>query len=130
MSEPAPRDAPRLVAVGVGGRLELAGEEIRLIKGGVFGHAVELLWLGYGMIDKSIPISQISAVEIVKPILLPDFFRLSYPGSPRQTGRYLDDALAENALIMNLFDNRKFYELKAWIDRWNNLQPAPPRPDA
>jgi hypothetical protein len=114
---------PALVAVGIGGRIELVAEQIRLIKGGVFGHAVELLWLGYGVTEKSIPLREISAVEIVKPLFLPDFIRFSYPGSPRQTGNYIDDALAENALVMSWFDNRVFYQLKALIERWPNLPP-------
>ena len=116
---------PALVAVGIGGRIELVAEQIRLIKGGVFGHAVELLWLGYGVTEKSIPVREISAVEIVKPLFLPDFIRFSYPGSPRQTHNYIDDALAENALIMSWFDNRAFYRFKAWLDRWPHLPPLP-----
>jgi hypothetical protein len=118
--------SPMLVAVGVAGRIELVAEQIRLIKGGVFGHAVELLWLGYGVSEKSIPVRQISAVEIVQPMFLPDFIRFSYPGSPGQTGNYVDDALAENALIMSWSDNRAFYRIKDWIDRWPHLPPAGP----
>ena len=118
-------EIPLLVAVGIGGRLELTAEQIRLVKGGVFGHLVELLWLGYGVTEKSIPVREISAVEIVKPLLLPDFIRFSYPGSPRQTGSYIDDALAENALVMSWFDNRAFYRIKTWIDRWPHLPPLP-----
>ena len=114
---------PALAAVGIGGRLELAAEQIRIVKGGVFGHAVELLWLGYGITEKTIPVRQISAVEIVKPLVMPGFIRFSYPGSPRQTGNYLDDALAENALLMSWFDNRVFYRIKAWLDRWPHLPP-------
>lgn len=113
-----------LVAIGIGGRIELMGEQIRLIKGGVFGHAVELLWLGYGVSEKTIPVREIAAVEIVKPLFLPDFIRFSYPGSPSQTGNYVEDALAENALIMSWFDNRAFYRLKEWLDRWPHLPPA------
>jgi hypothetical protein len=109
---------PILVAIGLGGRIELTAEHVRLQKGGVFGHAVELLWLGHGVSEKSIPVWEIAAVEIVKPILLPDFIRFSYPGSPSEHGRYLDDSLAENALIMNLIDNRAFYAIKDWIERW------------
>src|SRR6266852_1645060 len=116
-------EMPLIVAFGIGGRIELTAEQIRLIKGGVFGHAVELLWLGYGVSEKSIPVRTISAVEIVKPLLLPNFIRFSYPGSPRQTGNYIDDALAENALIMGWFDNRAFYRIKAWIDRWPDGAP-------
>src|SRR5271170_5235475 len=118
-------EVPLLVAVGVGGRLELAAEQLRLIKGGVFGYAVDLLWLGYGVTEKSIPVRTISAVEIVKPVILPDFIRFSYPGSPRQTGSYIDDALAENALVMGWFDNRAFYQIKAWIEGWPHRQPLP-----
>ncbi len=114
---------PLLVAVGIGGRVELTAEHIRLIKGGVFGYAVELLWLGYGVTEKSMPVRTISAVEIVKPLVMPNFVRFSYPGSPRQTGNYIDDALAENALVMGWFDNRAFYRIKAWIDRWPDGAP-------
>jgi len=34
------------------------------------------------------------------------------------TGHYVADALAENSLIMNPFDQRKFYELKYRIDQF------------
>jgi hypothetical protein len=119
-----PGTGPALVAVGIGGRIELVDEQVRLIKGGVFGHAVELLWLGYGVTLKSIPVREISAVEIVQPLFLPDFIRFSYPGSPPQTHNYIDDALAENALVMSWFDNRAFYEIKKWIDRWPHPAPA------
>ena len=114
-----------MVAVGIGGRLELAPEQIRLIKGGVFGHAVELLWLGYGVTETVIPVREISAVEIVKPMIMPDFIRFSYPGSPPRTHSYIDDALAENALLMGWFDNRAFYRIKAWIERWPRALPVP-----
>jgi hypothetical protein len=117
-------ETPLFVAVGIGGRIELTAEQVRLVKGGVFGHAVELLWLGYGVIEKTIPVRTISAVEIVKPLVLPDFIRFSYPGSPRQTGHYIDDALAENALLMSWLDNRVFYQIKTWLDRWPHTPPS------
>ena len=116
--ETPPRLAPILVATGIGGRLESTAEHIRLVKGGVFGHLTEALWLGHTVGENTIPIREIAAVEIVRPILLPDFIRFSYPGGPRGTGRYLEDALAENALMMNIIDNRAFYAIKDWIDRW------------
>jgi len=120
-------EIPLFVASGIGGRIELTADQIRLIKGGVFGHAVELLWLGYGITEKSIPVRTISAVEIVKPLVMPNFIRFSYPGSPRQTGNYIDDALAENALLMGYVDNRAFYRIKEWIDRWPHGLPPPGR---
>jgi hypothetical protein len=106
-----------LVAHGIGGRLELSRNQLRIIKGGTWGHFVEVLHLGYGMMEKRIFLDQISAVEIVKLIVAPDFIRFSYNGSPATTGHYVDDAFAENALIMNPFDHRKFYALKDRMDQ-------------
>ena len=104
------------MAIGLGGRVELWNDEIRIIKGGVFGHLAELLWLGYGLGQSTLFIAGITAVEIVRSMILPDFIRFSYAGSPPLTGDYAHDALAENALIMNVFDNRKFYDLKEAVD--------------
>lgn len=112
---------PALVAVGIGGRIELAGDRLHLVKGGLFGHLVEILWLGHGVLENSIAIAEITAVEIVKTILLPSFIRISYAGGPKPSGRFLEDALAENALLMNLFDNRGFYRVKEGIEGSRNL---------
>jgi hypothetical protein len=117
MSETAKARAT-LVAIGLGGRIELSRDGLRIIKDGALGFIVETLWLGYGIMDKRLFLDQIAAVEIVQMILLPSFIRLSYPGSPPLTGHYVEDALAENSLIMNPFDHRKFYELK---DRINHF---------
>jgi hypothetical protein len=111
MSAPV-RAGATLVAVGLGGRLELSRNEIRIVKDGFWGYLVEALWLGYGIMEKRIFLEQIAGVEIVKMLVMPNFIRFSYPGSPTLTGHYAEDALAENALLMNPLDNRKFYELK------------------
>jgi hypothetical protein len=112
------RPAAALVAVGVGGRIELSLNEIRIIKDGAWGYAVEVLWLGYGILDKRLFLDQIAAVDIVQMIVLPSFIRFAYQGSPPLTGHYVTDALAENSLIMNPFDQRKFHELKDRIDQF------------
>ena len=112
-----PAKAPTLVAVGLGGRIELSAVDIRIAKGGLIGHLVEILWLAHGEMDKRIPLAEVSSVEIVNPMLLPAFIRVSYAGSPPQTGRYLADGLAENALMMNLIDNRRFYAIAERIAR-------------
>ena len=112
------RPAAALVAVGVGGRIELSLNEIRIIKDGAWGYAVEVLWLGYGILDKRLFLDQIAAVDIVQMIVLPSFIRFAYQGSPPLTGHYVADALAENSLIMNPFDQRKFHELKDRIDQF------------
>jgi len=106
------RDGATLVAVGLGGRLEPSRNEIRIVKDGFWGYLVDAFWLGYGIMEKRIFLEQIAGVEIVKMLVMPNFIRFSYPGSPSLTGHYAEDALAENALIMNPLDNRKFYELK------------------
>jgi hypothetical protein len=121
----SPADDPAaLVAVGIGGSVELAGDRLRLVKGGVFGHLVELLWLGHGVLDNSIAIERITAVEIVETMLMPSFIRFSYAGSPAPTGHFLGDALAENALVMNLIDNRGFYRVKERIEHFRGAPPA------
>lgn len=117
MSETATNGAA-LVAVGLGGRLELSRNEIRIIKDGAWGFIFEALWRGYGIVDKRLFLDQVAAVEIVQMMVLPSFIRFSYPGSPPLTGHYIEDALAENSLIMNPFDQRKFHALKARIDHF------------
>jgi hypothetical protein len=106
------RETPELAASGIGGRVELHRDEVRIVRDGVLGVLADTLWLGNGSIEKRVPLADVTAMEIVRPMLLPSFFRVSYAGSPPQTGHYLTDALAENALIMNLFDHRAFYELQ------------------
>ncbi len=123
MTEPDYRP-PAIVATGIGGRLELVDNHLRLIKGGIFGHLVELLWLGHGVLIKSIPLRQIAAIEIVRPMLLPDFVRIAYAGAPTPKGHFLEDALADNALIMNPFDNRRFYEIKERIEAYAGPEAA------
>ncbi|MSO65862.1 MAG: hypothetical protein EXQ85_08725 [Alphaproteobacteria bacterium] len=106
-----------LVAVGLGGRLELTDGSLRIVKGGVIGHLVTFLWLQHGMMEKRIALASVTSVEIVTPTFLPDFIRVTYAGSPPQTGRYLADSLAENALVMNVVDNRAFHEIAKRIEQ-------------
>jgi hypothetical protein len=44
------------------------------------------------------------------------YIRFSYQGSPPQSGSNLVDMMAENAMIMGLFDNRPLYRIKAKIE--------------
>ena len=102
---------PLVVAVGIGGRIELTAEQVMLIKGGVFGHAVELLWLGYGIIEKSIPVRTISAVEIVTtdegPMTEDVFWVLHGPQSSLSIPQTADgtDDLLERLQRLPGFDN-------------------------
>jgi hypothetical protein len=109
-------DEPIIVAIGFGGRLELRDDHLRLIKNNMFGNVINLLGLAYGKVAKTIMVENISSISIVRPLLFPDFIRITYPGCPISSGHAHKDALAENALIMSLFDNRRFYELKDTLD--------------
>lgn len=108
---------PVLEVRGTGGRLVLWDDEVWLIKRGIFSGFANLLGFGLGRIEKSIVIRQISSITIVQPLLFPNFITFTYPGSPARSGNMLRDALAENSLLMNIFDNRRFFELKARMDR-------------
>ncbi|NQW01886.1 MAG: hypothetical protein HQ483_19430 [Rhodospirillales bacterium] len=108
-------NTPLLVAYGTGGRIELMTDHILLIKNHFLGDFINLLGLGYGKVQNSIMIDDISSVAIIRPLVFPDFITFTFPGSPPSTGNVFIDALMGNALIMNLFDNRRFYELKERI---------------
>jgi hypothetical protein len=105
-----------LVANGLGGRLELSGNILRLSKGGAFGLLLALLGIEGGFVERTIRVSDISAVEIENPPFLLRYVRFSYQGAPTQSGNDIRDMLAENALIMSLIDNRMIYRIKERIE--------------
>ena len=108
----SPEPKPDLVAYGLGGRIELYPGELRIMRDGLIGFVADLLKLGYGDMEKRVPFGQISSIEIVRPMVFPNFIRVSYAGSPPQTGRYFADAMAENSVILNPLDHRVFYDLQ------------------
>ncbi|MBI3453278.1 MAG: hypothetical protein HY057_10745 [Rhodospirillales bacterium] len=111
-----PAVVPTLVAEGMGGRVELVGEQIHLLKGGVFGFFASMFGME-GFVEKTIWIGQLTAIEIIRPVIFHEYIRFSYAGGPSATGHHFRDAMAENALMMNMFDNRPFYRLKEEIER-------------
>jgi len=106
-----------LIAKGLGGRLELSGNILRLSKGGAFGFLLAALGIEGGFVERTIRVSDISAMEIENPPFLFRYVRFSYQGAPTQSGENIRDMLAENALIMSLFDNRMIYRIKDRIER-------------
>lgn len=108
--------AAGLVARGLGGRLSLVGNRLMMSKGGLFGLLATLLGFEGAFMERALRISQISAIEIDKPALFLRYMRISYPGAPQQTGNNLRDMMAENAILMSLFDNRPFYRIMARIE--------------
>jgi len=106
-----------LIAKGLGGKLELSGNILRLSKGGAFGFLLAILGIEGGFVERTIRVSDISAVEIENPPFLFRYVRFSYQGAPTQSGGNVQDMLAENALIMSLFDNRMIYRIKERIEQ-------------
>jgi hypothetical protein len=105
-----------MVARGLGGRLELYPDRVRIVRDGYFNYLLGILARRPALIETTIALEQIAAFDIVHPVLFNDFVYVAYPGSPPLTGHSLQDSTAENALLMNFFDNRRFYTIKRRID--------------
>jgi hypothetical protein len=106
-----------MVAKGTGGRLELHGNTLHLTKGGLFGFFVTLLGLHGGHAHQTIRVSDISAIEFEKHGKFFHYVRFCYPGAPRESGNHLHDMMADNALLMSIFDNRGLYRIKERIEQ-------------
>jgi hypothetical protein len=121
---------PLMVAHGIGGRIELYHHAVRIVRHGYVNFL--LTWLGGrpAFVNTVIAIDEISSFDIIEPVFFNDYVSISYPGSPRLTGRNLGDSLAENALLMNFFDNRAFYELRRRYQVIAGLTTADPPPSS
>lgn len=120
VAEPAPVVAsgpPLMVAHGIGGRLELYDNCMRIRRDGYVNYVLNWLAGRPAFIDTTVPLEEVSSFDIIQPLLFNDFVAIAYPGSPPLTGRSLYDAMAENALLMGFFDNREFYALKREFQR-------------
>jgi hypothetical protein len=104
------------IAKGIGGTVALYENELMISRNGWVNHALRLVSGATPSIERIIPIRHISGVAIVKPLILNEYFLIAYPGSPPATGYQLHDAVSENAIMMNFFDNRDFYYLKEELD--------------
>jgi hypothetical protein len=103
---------PLIVAHGIGGRIELYNDCIRIKRDGYVNYLLNWLAKRPAFIDTTIPLEEVSSFDIIQPVLFNDFVVIAYPGSPPLTGRSLYDSMAENSLLMNFFDNREFYAIK------------------
>jgi hypothetical protein len=108
---------PLLVAHGIGGRLELYDNCIRIRRDGYVNYLLNWLAGRPVFIDTTVPLEEVSSFDVIQPVLFNDFVAIAYPGSPPLTGRSLYDSMAENALLMNFFDNREFYAVKREFQR-------------
>jgi hypothetical protein len=108
---------PLMVARGIGGRLELYDNCIRIRRDGYVNYLLNWLAKRPAFIDTIIPLEEIASFDIIQPVLFNDFVNISYPGSPPLTGQSLYDAMSENSLLMNFLDNREFYAVKREFQR-------------
>jgi hypothetical protein len=112
----AARRGPRLAALnGMGGRLLLYRDCIRIVRHGPWFTAVNLLHHVEREIETTILLDRLVAVHLVRSLLLVQFLRFTYAGAPVPTGHYLRDAFAENAFLFSLVDNRPLLAMKARI---------------
>ena len=100
-----------MIAKGVGGWVELYDDRIRLVRDGFINYLFFLFVGAASRITTTIPLRHIAAFVIVKPFFLNEIVMIAHPGGPPVTGRLMHDAMAENALLMNFFDNRAMYSL-------------------
>ncbi len=93
-----------------GGRLEVYHNRIRIVRDGIINQLLELFGASSGNVDTTIMINKLSVINISSPFLINDFVYFGYPGSPPRTGHHLRDATAENAFMLNFFDNRRVFD--------------------
>ncbi len=118
---------PERVAYGIGGDIRLFSDRIEIHRSGLLLNILDILLHVEREIETTIFLEDLAAAHIVRSLLLVEYVRFSYPGSPQPTGRYFRDAFAENALMLRWTDNR---DLRSLIQRMNELraQRDVPRP--
>ena len=80
---------PLMSARGLGGSLLLYPNYLEIQHFGLLYLLVEFLSFHVPRLNVKILRNQITAIEIVRPILLPDYLVISYAGAPHTTGGYL-----------------------------------------
>lgn len=91
---------------GIGGTLALYPDRVRIIRQGFWFTAANLVLHVEREMDTVILLRDLVGVHFVRSLLAVQFIRLTYPGCPAPTGRYMRDALAENAFMYSLTDSR------------------------
>lgn len=102
---------PLMIAHGLGGEMHLHAEHVEILHFGVLHMLVEFLTFHTPRISTRIRLDQITALECIRPVILPDYLIISYAGAPEPETGYLRRAFAANALIMSYINNRDFYAL-------------------
>jgi hypothetical protein len=108
---------PEMVAQGLGGRLILYRDKVVIKRTGVLHVLMDLLRPHMPRVDTTIFLHQITSINIVRPMLLIEFLRITYAGEDAAViTNYWGSAFAHNTVLMNLFDNRPFFALLARLE--------------
>ena len=110
---------PERIAYGIGGDIRLFSDRIEIHRSGLLLNILDIVLSVEREIETTIFLEDLAAAHIVRSLLLVEYVRFSYPGSPHPTGRYFRDAFAENALMLRWTDNRALRNL---IQRMNELR--------
>jgi len=114
-------------AHGWGGLIALYPDRVDIRRVGFLHVVMDLLPLRIPRVDSSIFLDTITAIEVVRPLTMVEFVRFSYAGDPSEHGAgYWGAAFSDNAVMMNLLDNREFYRL---IEAANALRRGQPIPE-
>lgn len=112
-ASPAPRQEdrskPLLAAYGLGGALRLYRDHLEIQHYGFAHMLVEFVSFHTPRLSTRVRLSEITAIEVVRPVVMPDYLVVSYAGAPAPNGGYLHRAFASNALLMSYFENRDFF---------------------
>lgn len=102
---------------GIGGVLMLYADRVRILREGSWFTAANLLFHMEREMDTVVALRELVGVHFVRSLMLVQFVRLTYPGCPAPSGRYLQDAFAENAFMFSLVDNRPLLDFMHEISR-------------
>lgn len=100
---------PVMSAEGLGGALLLYEDHLEVQHFGFAHMLVEFVTFHTPRLSTRIRLSEITAIEIVRPVVMPDYLVVSYAGAPPLEGGYLHRAFSANSLLMSYFDNRDFF---------------------
>lgn len=107
--------------------MHLHTEHVEIIHFGVLHMLFEFVTFHTPRVSTRIRLDQITAIEAIRPVLLPDYLVISYAGAPETEPGYLRRAFAANALMMSYINNRDFYALIARLMEQKKGAATPPR---